>query len=343
MKIGFSFWGYCESIDASTIANTPDGLRYCRPLIVNEMSARGHQIYALQQKRECTGYPGLLYADHHFPDLDVLFIEWRWPTYKNSGELKFEPDLDRQLELLDYYHGKVPIVIWDTDLKLTSLDEKRWPLAIIADPSIDPITLTRSRTRLNYCTDFKRIVNYDGARIEYGYIGNNYERKAMFKKYVTTPSGQLRNMGIQTKVYGNWLQVSPERDHPSILIKESPYVAFCDRVGFTESMRLQGTFLCTTHITKDTYAKRGFVPPRYLEALACHTISLVPQEFKYNTILGTRWCVGSGDDIVNAVKQISKLRGSDIDNILSEQEYNLKNCGYDFSVSGVVNFIEGCT
>ena len=340
VKIGFSFWGFCENIKKSRIANTPDGLRYCRPLIVDEMIGRGHNVYALQQQRELEPYAGLIYSEGSLPELDVLFVEWRWPTYKNSGSKKFEPDLDRQSEILDHYHGNIPVIIWDTDLKLSPIDERRWPKAIIADPSIDPVHLTRPRHRLNYCTDFNPLYDLRGTKLEYGYVGNNYERQHMFKKYISAPALQLRQSGIQTKVFGNWLQASPERPHPSLLIKDNPYVAFCDRVGFTESMSIQNLFLCTTHITKDMYAKRGFVPPRYLESLMCRTIGLVPEEFKHNSILGSSWCVRTSDDIISVVKKISKMSFLEMQEVLDEQEFNIKNCGYDFTVKNVVNFIE---
>ena len=105
-KIGISYWGFCEKLENCNTANTPDGHRYGRPILVDDLNRRGHTVYALQKKRELSPYPGLLYAHDWFPDLDILFVEWRWSTYKNSGPDKFEPDLDRQIELLEYYYGK---------------------------------------------------------------------------------------------------------------------------------------------------------------------------------------------------------------------------------------------
>ena len=76
-KIGISYWGFCEKLGNCNTANTPDGHRYGRPILVDDLNQRGHTVYALQEKRELFAYPNLLYAYDRFPDLDVLFVEWR--------------------------------------------------------------------------------------------------------------------------------------------------------------------------------------------------------------------------------------------------------------------------
>ena len=81
-RVGLSYWGFCEDFKAGQIANTPDGHRYGRPVLVDTLTERGHQVIALQDRREEVPYPSLTYHNG-FPDLDILFFEWRWPTYKN--------------------------------------------------------------------------------------------------------------------------------------------------------------------------------------------------------------------------------------------------------------------
>ena len=162
MKLGISYWGFCESFESSREAKTPDGHRYGRPIMVDSLLSRGHEVYALQQRREQAPYGAMKY-DSGFPELDVLFIEWRWKTYKNSGPNKFESDLDRQNELLSHYHGKIPIVIWDCDYKLTAEDELAWPQAIVADPAFEPRLLTRKRERLMFWTDWKKLLSANGS------------------------------------------------------------------------------------------------------------------------------------------------------------------------------------
>jgi hypothetical protein len=281
----------------------------------------------------------LTYSDG-FPDLDVVFFEWRWATYKNSGLNKFEPDLDRQTAMLDYYQDAgVPIIVWDTDLKMTAADEHRWPNMIIADPTFEPIEFLLKRHRLPFWSDFKPVRDAVEAPVEFGYIGNNYERDDMFMKYYSLPSGPLRKEGVQTKVHGNWLQRSPERVDPEQLIKQHPSIAFGPRVGFRESMDLLSSFVCTVHITKPGYAKQGFASPRYLENIITNTPALVPAEFLVPNLLGAYWMVDSPEAVVKKtleLKAFSPLEREAI--VLEQRDALLKH--HDFSVNAVCEFIE---
>lgn len=338
MKIGISYWGFCEPFEASKEAKTPDGHRYGRPIMVDHLMSRGHEVYALQPRREITGYCGLKY-DLEFPDIDVLFIEWRWPTYKNHGPNKTESDLDRQNELLAHYHGKIPVVIWDCDYKVTEADELAWPLAIIADPAFEPRKLTRPRQRLMFWTDWKRLLPVTATSFEYGYVGNNYERPEAFENYYSKAAGELRHFGIQTTVHGNWLEVSPERESPQKLISSHSQVAFAPRLNFYDSMKRLNSFICTTHITKPEYARRGFASPRYLENIVCNVPALVPNEFFKPDLLGNDWIVNGPDSVIEKVKMIYSMSHEEKTSLIQEQENNLKSSGV-FSISGVVDFLE---
>lgn len=338
MKLGISYWGFCEPFEASKEAKTPDGHRYGRPIMVDALLNRGHEVYALQERRESTPYPGITY-DMGFPDIDVLFVEWRWKTYKNSGPNKFEKDLDRQFELLTHYHGKIPVVIWDCDYKVTHLDEMMWPEAIIADPAFEPRYLTRKRERIMFWTDWKKLLPAVSTSFEYGYVGNNYERPQAFEKYYSFPSSTLRNYGIQTTVHGNWLEVSPERESPKVLISSHPSISFAQRLNFYESMKRLNSFICTTHITKPEYAQRGFASPRYVENIVSNVPALVPKEFLKSNLLGKDWAVEGGDSVIEKVKLIFSMNLEERNSLILEQENNLKSSGV-FSVSNVVDFLE---
>jgi len=338
MKLGISYWGFCEPFEASREAKTPDGHRYGRPIMVDALTSRGHDVYALQQRREAVPYPGIKY-DSGFPDLDVLFIEWRWPTYKNSGTKKFEPDLDRQIELLSHYHGKIPVVIWDCDYKVTHQDEMVWPNAIIADPAFEPRNLTRRRERLMFWTDWKKLLPVNEISFEYGYVGNNYERPQAFERYYSLPAGGLRILGIQTTVHGNWLEVSPERESPRSLISSHTNVAFAPRLNFYDSMKRLNSFVATTHITKPEYAQRGFASPRYVENIVSNIPALVPEEFLVSGLLGKDWIVNGSGSVVEKVRKISEMTLDERTSLICEQENNLKSHGV-FSVDGVVDFLE---
>jgi hypothetical protein len=338
-NIGISYWGFCESFDQCKTANTPDGHRYGRPLLVQELLDRNHVVYSMQKKREQIAYPGLIYAENRFPDLDLLFIEWRWATYKNYGPAKFESDYDRQLELLNYYHGKIPIVVWDADLKITPDDEKQWPEMLVVEPTFKPCEFTLPRRPLMFWTDFKQLVKPDYVLPEYGYIGNNYEREYQFSKYYSNVAKGLRHHGIQSKVWGNWLQRSPERLSPEELIKNNKFVSFCDRTSFYESMIKLSKFICTTHITKDRYSYQGFVTARYFENIVVGTPGMVPEEFLVNDILGKKWCVSSELDVISNVVKLSKLTFEQRNEVIQEQKMALMS-KYDFSVEFAASFLE---
>jgi hypothetical protein len=338
-RVGLSYWGFCENFSTSVIADTPDGHRYGRPVLVDALRARGHEVIALQGRRETEPYLGLVYESEGFPDLDALFVEWRWPTYKNSGQNKFEPDLDRQAALLDHYSADIPTITWDTDLKMTLEDEKRWPHMIVADPTFKPQEFFLKRHVLPFWSDFKPLLSAAQDPVEFGYVGNNYERREMFLKYYSNPAKGLRVQGVQTKVHGNWLQRSPERQSPEALIQLHPDVAFGPRTGFKESMSLLNSFVCTAHITKPGYAKQGFASPRYLENIIMNTPALVPIEFLIPDLLGSYWTIRDASDVIKKVTELKSFSPYERETIVLEQKAALLH-HHDFSVGAVCEFIE---
>lgn len=357
LKIGLSYWGVCADFNDHRVINvdTPDGHRYGRPLLVKALLDAGHEVYALQQRREPSGYPHVKYVMDHgipiampeamFPELDVVFLEWRWSTYKNDrthekfSADKYEPDLDRQREIIEFYKGKVPIIAWDTDLKITPDDEERYPELIIADPSFNPVLQTRKRVSLPFWSDWQSLFPVKEHMQLYGYVGNNYERHSEFVKYYFRPAHELRKFGIQTSMYGNWLNVSPERSHPADMIAMYRDVAFNHRMGFYDSMHMLNNFICTTHVSKDSYYRAGFISPRYLEAIACGCPALVPSSQIYNGALGRDWIVYDERDVVEKVKKIEAMSLSERIDAVKHQRDTLK-ASHCFDVENVVSFIE---
>lgn len=173
----------------------------------------------------------------------------------------------------------------------------------------------------------------------YGYIGNNYERPDEFQRFYFGIQQDTRIMGIQTSMYGNWLQKSPERESPGSLIGTHRSVAFNHRMGFYDSMVMMNRFLCTTHVSKPRYYETGFMSPRYLEALAVNCPALVPEAFKLNTILGKRWVVSRGVDARDRIGEIKQLTLDQRREVVQEQREALRAVG-KFDVSSVVDTIE---
>lgn len=305
MKIGFSFWGFLTPLEKNSYVNTPDGERGNRVDFVDEMLSRGHSVVRLQKQRDDAPYPNVMTDDKGFPDVDVAYFEWRWPTWKNTGPSPSEPDYSRQCELLDHYHKKgVPIIIHDGDLKMTPEEELQWPNAILSDACVNPRVQTRSRLTVPWCNYMKRYFEPAVGSYSYTYVGNNYERDVQFTKYYADPSGDLRRLGIQTTVYGNWLQRSPERKDPSELISSFPHIAFGGRLSYKDIFPAFNNSIAVTHITKDDYIPYGNITGRFFEAIKSGVPALIPDEYFHARPvgLGGELLVKSPEDVVKKVK-----------------------------------------
>lgn len=363
-RIGISYWGFCQIFEDCNLAETPDGVRFARPILTEALHARGHRVLAMQRQREDKPHPQMSFRhsdsfrnpswtdaegnrvdaekpySEYFPDIDLLFVEWRWETYKNKGDNPSEPDWKRQCELLDFYCGKIPVIAWDSDYKIRPEDEERWPEMIVADPAMKRRRLTRDRIYLPFFTDWRQL--FGGScdySYNYTYIGNNYERDQYVSKYYGASARVLREHGINTAFYGNWLNRSPERKSPDHIIKTHPSISFCGRVGFKQSMEALHKSICTAHLQKQIYFDHGFVTARFFENLACGTPALVPEEFAVPEILGKKWIVTDAKDIVRHVRMISQLDADSRNEIVAKQAQAFKNTS-DFSVNFTVGTFE---
>lgn len=310
MRIGFSFWGFLAPLEKNTFVNTPDGPRGDRIDFVNAMLARNHRVIRLQKMRDTEPYPGVMIDDAGFPELDVVYVEWRWPTWKNTGPNPSEPDYQRQVKILDYYHSKgVPTIIHDGDLKITPEEEMRWPKMVLSDPCIVPRVQARPRIHVPWCHNMVRQLPASVDSYNYVYIGNNYERDESFGKYYGEPSATLRDAGIQTMVHGNWLQKSPERRDPSYIVSRYPTVSFGSRLSFKDIFPALNSAIAVTHIAKGEYMKNGNITCRFHEAIASVVPSLIPIEYTHALPVGLdgQLVVKTPRDVVEKVRWLSKL------------------------------------
>jgi len=327
MKIGFSFWGFLAPFSKQTYVNTPDGTRGDRIDFVNELLKRGHEIVRLQQMREESPYPGTMVDSEGFPDVDMVYCEWRWPTWKNSGENPSEPDYKRQAEILDYYHAKgVPILIHDGDLKMKPEDELRWPNAILSDPCVVPKYQTRRRLSIPWCNNMERLYSACEDSYNYTYVGNNYERDEQFAMYYSIPSEHLRKSGIQTMVHGNWLQKSPERKDPSHVVINHPYISFGPRLSYKDIFSALNSAIAVSHITKDEYMPCGNITVRFYEAFISEVPALIPHEYVHARPmgLGDVLTIRNSDDVVKKIKWLFKLSKKERKELVDAQEAALR-------------------
>jgi hypothetical protein len=345
MRILYSFWGFVTPFDKQTVSSTPDHYRGGRVDLVDEMQSRGHTVVQVQKCRDDEPYPGVEYDDSGFPEGDVLFAEWRWPTWKNDesigGDRATEPDYKRQCELLDHYHAKgVPIIIHDGDLKMTPEEELRWPNAQLADACIKPREQTRARISMPWVSSARRILNPVERPSNYTYVGNNYDRDPQFRKYYSRPSHTLRTRGIQTSVWGNWLERSPERRDPSDLLKENPHVAFGHRLAYKEIFGIINNSIAVTHITRDDYTPYGNITMRFTEAIQAGVVSLIPNEYIHARSVGLgEFLVNDPADVIRTVMRLSQASVAERTEIINLQEQALRKV-VDFSPAHKIDMIE---
>lgn len=346
-KIGYAYVGELANFNKSSVEDTPDGMRFCRPPLIRELQSRRHDIYSLQYFQEKDHFPNVLYGynPHYsagdiplFPNIDVLFVEWRWKTYK--GDTK---DLRQQRLLLDEYHGKIPIILYDASYKISESDERKYPLAIIADPGVNPKNLTRKRERLMFWSNFEKIkqVTENNSLVGhsvYGYIGNDYERRDSFMKYYVDPSRRLRNeLGVQTAIYGKWLKGEV---NDFTRFEEYRSIHFGGRWSYKDSMKFQSKFLSTCHIAKPEYYEHGNVTVRFFDSLATGTPGLVPKEYICNSILGKDWIVDSTNDVVKCIERLTKMTHEQRLSVVDEQQESLLKMFPDTHVKSTADFIE---
>ena len=328
MKVLYSFWGFITPLEKNSIVNTPDGERGNRVDFVNELIKREHVPIQLQKMRDDEQYPGVEYDDMGYPEGDILYVEWRWPTWKNSGVNPAEPDYKRQCAALDYYHEQgIPIIIVDGDLKMTPEEELRWPNAILADACVEPQHQTRKRITIPWCNYMKRYFEPVEYSYNYTYVGNNYEREHQFTKYYTDPSRYLRERGIQTSIYGNWLQKSPERKDPGLLLAQTPNVAFGPRLAYKDIFGVLNSSITVAHITKDAYTPFGNITGRFFEAIKSNVPALVPIEFDHAIPVGLAdksLLVESTQDVIEKVMWLSTLNAAQRKALVDAQEEALR-------------------
>ena len=343
LRCGFSFWGYLAHEAEQTAVETPDGLRGERAFFVTEMLRRGHVVTQLQHRHERSAFAAensaVEYDPEGFPELDVLFVEWRWPRLG-----KMTDDWDRQTALLDHYSRiGTPIIVQDTDLKITVENELRWPRMIIGDPCLLPTTQTRRRIQMPFCNIFpeKISVQAEAEPVKYTYVGNNYERQQQFECYYAEPAGQLRAFGIQTTVHGNWLTKSPERMHPRAIVQQYPNVAFAPRISYRDVNPTLRSSLAVCHISKPEYSGRGNVTVRYFEAIAAGVPALIPAESHPMRSVGEAagLLVGSSHDVVQKVRELAYAAPEHRANLVKLQQQALRELA-NFSPEHKVDCIE---
>jgi hypothetical protein len=321
--IGYSFWGFL----GNGIIDTPDGGRIHRLPFIKALINNGFDIILLQKNRDLdeTNHKvleeGLTFSPSGFPDIDYLFLEYRWiingrNNLTNKQYPEYTPDYDRQEELIAYYKGKIPIAVWDKDLKLKNDNE--------FDLVFENTFITNPhRKRLLFSLDekllkdtIKKLSEYEISSKNHDlvYVGNQYERDESFQIYINQAAKSLNS---KTRVYGNWNKY-PER---YLLNKEQfNNVSFQERIGFENMANIYSESLCTVLIAPQRYYTKGQITQRLFEATLSLCIPLIPKEYYgVNEFIVEELIVKNSTDVVDKINEI-KQNGSEYVKILLSKQ-----------------------
>lgn len=370
MIIGYSAWGFI----GDGVIDSPDGGRLTRALFIENIIKDGHTVIWLQQNRDVNEYNEPLfysikamsykdeqkktlcnvqYLDEKFPQLDVLFVEWRWPiSGRNSGEIKDEknwtPDLERQTELINYYCNKnTKIIIWDKDEKMTGVDEENIlcrkqkvqsntlvtnrPDVLVLSPALYPHSILIERKTLLFPCNLNQIrstkVNSD-IRFLLGYVGSQYERDEQVYKYINPFSFRYPEQAIFA---GNWNKY-PEKAARNEA--NFPCIRFEDRVLPKDMWKIYKFCMTSLLLCKSNYAAHGHITQRIHEVAANGVIGIGLKEQKGidNFILHN---ISDAYDLIECIDYLKNLTIDKRQIILDEQiellqPFDIKNVMIEF-------------
>lgn len=272
--IGYSCWGFL----GSGISDTPDGGRSHRRTLIDGLRHRGHDIVFLQANRDLLEAGDHLVGGYQWhdglPDLDALFLEWRWPISGRNTSACGSPghtcDLHRQEQLLEHYTARgLPTLLWDKDRQLTADDLLRHVANVtVCEPALHPspgatTLLFPVADEVSRCTD--PIALAAAPRdVPLLYVGNQYDRDDAFDRYFAPAARRHPHV-----IAGKWPSTG-----------RWPGLAFRGRVPFTEVDGLYRRSLATVLLLPDRYARVGHMTQRLFEAVLAGCLPMTPTSIR---------------------------------------------------------------
>ncbi|GAA4935965.1 hypothetical protein GCM10023224_15960 [Streptomonospora halophila] len=306
MRIGYSFWGFL----GNGITDTPDGGRSHRRPFIDALLDRGHGIVFLQEDRDRLEAGDELGDAYTFasgcPDIDVLFLEWRWAVPGRNttmcGTEGHTCDLHRQTQLLDHYtvRHQIPTVIWDKDRTLEADSVWRRTAHVAeCEAALEP---TPGAHSLLFPVADHHIAQADPVTLAahprdlaLGYVGNQYDRDTPFDRFFA-PAAAL----FEHRVAGKW--VSTDR---------WPHIRFLGRIPFETAANIYERSLATVLLLPERYAAVGQVTQRIFEAVLAGCLPLAPSTIRYvNRFVPDELIVHSGHDVIDRLSHLRAIAGT---------------------------------
>lgn len=313
LRIGYSFWGFL----GAGVTDTPDGGRSHRRTLIDALIAAGHEVVFLQANRDLTEADSDLrgayqWAEHGLPELDLLFLEWRWPIAGRNttpcGQPGHTCDLHRQQQLLDHYTDQgLPTILWDKDQQLPTEEPLRQRSTVtVAEPALHPSPGAHS---LLFPVADEALDAFEPATAAAGprswplvYVGNQYDRDTAFDTYFVPAAAQHRH-----RVSGKW--TSADR---------WPQVHFTGRIPFAEVDMLYRDALSTVLLLPECYTRRGQMTQRLFEAILAGCLPLAPTTISsVARFVPSSLQVTSGRDTAERVTRLSRCQTSEKADLLA--------------------------
>jgi hypothetical protein len=272
--IGYSFWGFL----GLGVRDTPDGGRSHRRTLVDGLRTRGHDIVFLQANRDLSEAGQDLTScyrwDSGLPQLEALFLEWRWPIAGRNttacGASGHTCDLHRQQQLLDHYATTgIPLLVWDKDRQLDPNHSlRRADNVVVCEPALHPspgaVSLLFPVSDDAVDTADPSLLTAVDRDLPLVYIGNQYDRDNAFDRYFA-PAAQVHTHLIAGKWphTGRW-----------------PDLTFHGRIAFADVEPLYRRSQATVLLLPDRYARAGQVTQRLFEAVLAGCLPLTPTSIR---------------------------------------------------------------
>ncbi|MGW7362685.1 glycosyltransferase family protein [Streptomyces sp. NPDC054841] len=306
MKIGYSFWGFL----GKGVTDTPDGGRSHRRPFIDALLDRGHDIVFLQADRdrlEAGDDLGSKYIfDGGFPNVDVLFLEWRWAIPGRNttacGTEGHTCDLHRQAQLINHYtvRHQTPTVIWDKDRTLPA--ESVWRTTSHTRVCEAALAPTHGAHSLLFPVAENLLTQADSVALAaqrrdlvLGYVGNQYDRDEPFDRFFAPAAARVAHL-----VAGKWTETD-----------RWPHVHFLGRIPFEAAAGVYGRSLATVLMLPERYAAVGQMTQRIFEAVLAGCLPLAPADIRYvNRFVPDELVVRSGRDVIERLSHLREIAGT---------------------------------
>ncbi|KND38280.1 glycosyltransferase family protein [Streptomyces acidiscabies] len=306
MKIGYSFWGFL----GNGVTDTPDGGRSHRRPFIDSLLDRGHDIVFLQADRDRLeageGLGGAYTFDDGLPDMDVLFLEWRWAiTGRNTtmcGSERHTCDLHRQAQLINHYtvRHQTPTVIWDKDRTLRA--ESVWRRTAhtrVCEAALAPthgahsLLFPVAEDLLAHAAPVALAAQRRDLALSY--VGNQYDRDESFDRFFAPAAARVEHL-----VAGKWTKTD-----------RWPHVRFVGRIPFEATAGVYSRSLATVLMLPERYAAVGQMTQRIFEAVLAGCLPLAPADIRFaDRFVPKELVVRSGSDVIERLSHLREIAGT---------------------------------